>query len=679
MSVIGQIQHFVRQRKSIPIIILLLFWAGYTTLNLYQYYYVTQKIFDQENNSRLMRIEFHTDNSISYLVNEQVQPLMEVLDKGRLLKQFDFFLLKKNGEVLTFGNHSRQLASIDKNYTDYAELLDDGKALYKTIKVMDYTLTIGSHKALAPKFFAQIDSQKWILLADIFGVGFLVLLIALYSLRDIRKLSFAFETGQRAEFNQIHSLSREGQALLSGARGLHQSEENVKSAHDRVSKIVGPAILEELKLKKEPPYSISATLVRIDLNGYTQLFLEKNSDYITQVLNLYFKKAHDLIERYHGKIYQFVGDEIVFLIKDHEDYSSQLMALSVIRSLFAEAKKIEQTLAKKEGHSFKLKASFRHGELRFIHLDEGYAFSGLPLIESVRMLGAVKEKNENTVIFMSEDLEKVQGYCTPQEEISMVFKGFSSETKLCQVQKILTVSEAILDKDFNEKNFYYRGDEELIVIFDEITRRINLKQEESLAPLFRHMRTFQIKETSEELRAKLTEFLKIAIGQIKNHHLLATMITVVPQFLTKDKFDTEMKSVLLSALNLDDARVRANTIEVLGKYLSNEDIFKAYLDSPSNRILANALLIEGKKQMKRYIRNKIEEMLESQNELLKASALWVIGELAEHYHAKDYAAYLANPELQYLIKKTSSFTQNENKMVQSRARLTANKINSLQS
>jgi len=92
--------------------------------------------------------------------------------------------------------------------------------------------------------------------------------------------------------------------------------------------------------------------------------------------------------------------------------------------------------------------------------------------------------------------------------------------------------------------------------------------------------------------------------------------------------------------------------------------------------LANALYIEGKKKMKRYIRNRLEEMLASPDEHLVASSIWVIGELSQYYYMKDYATYLANPDLQFLIKKSNSFLNHENQMIRTRAKITNEKIQS---
>lgn len=677
---ISHLFSLVKQRKSVPVIILTLFWVGYSALNLYEYFYMTETVFEQENKSRLMRIEFHTENAISYLVNQQVEPLMEMLDKARQMKQFDFFLLKKGDQVITFGNQTRNLASIDQNYTDYGALLDDGKALFRTIKIEDYSLTIGSHKALAPRFFAQLDSRKWILLSDIVGVGLLVLLIALFSLKDIRKLSFALEQGDRAELRGISSFSREGQALLSTTVGLHESQENLKSENYVISKTIGPAILDELKQNNKAPYTFSATLVRVDLNGYTQLFLEKNVDYITKVLNIYFQKAHDIIERYHGKVYQYVGDEIVFLIKDNKLYNSQLMAMSAIRSLFQEAQNIENSLSKSEGHSFKLKASFSHGDLRFIKLDEGFAYSGLPLIESVRMLGAVKEKNENTLIFFSQDLEHVHEFCEPKEEISMVFKGFANEAKLIQVQKMHSISQILSSQNKIEDIIYFRSNIELAELFSHMEKLFQLQNGLALQNILKNLKGLMTKDISPELIESYKSLLKVSLQNSQKTESLnqsaASIIMLAVQIIQKEKFDDDLKTILMSAMSINENRIRANALEVLGHYFPDQDIYSEYLKLTPNRILANALYIEGKKKMKRYIRNRLEEMLASPDEHLVASSIWVIGELSQYYYTKDYASYLANPDLQFLIKKSNSFLTHENQMIRTRARITNEKIQS---
>jgi HEAT repeat protein len=98
--------------------------------------------------------------------------------------------------------------------------------------------------------------------------------------------------------------------------------------------------------------------------------------------------------------------------------------------------------------------------------------------------------------------------------------------------------------------------------------------------------------------------------------------------LLQDKGSRENKAIFSDLITDPDPRVRANTVEVIENLQDDKLLYLLYRlkTDPNNRVRANtlkALFKIGKKRVK----EEIFRMLESDDPLMQASALWVISEV----------------------------------------------------
>ncbi len=154
----------------------------------------------------------------------------------------------------------------------------------------------------------------------------------------------------------------------------------------------------------------------------------------------------------------------------------------------------------------------------------------------------------------------------------------------------------------------------------------------------RRLRAVQILSLAEDAREDVISHL-LPLLRDRDEKLRATIASTLGQLV--DKTET---TALLKMLRDMDERVRANTIEALGS-LGNRNlvgILMRFRHDPDNRIRANALkALHGLGC--RDIRSSLDEMVRSKSPAFRASAAWLIGEIAQN----EPALVQIFPEMQF--------------------------------
>ncbi|MES3038344.1 MAG: hypothetical protein V4736_10600 [Bdellovibrionota bacterium] len=665
------------KRKSIIILLLGAFWLGYTILTIGTYVYENGKFYQAEVDRRKGLIDFHLDNGIHYLMNQKINSLLPRLHMGRELREYDFFILKEKDKVHGFYNKDNYLEGINHNYQIIDQFQESDEFALKTAQIQDYKLTLGINKNKNAFLWDLFRDRKSVIAQDLFLVTLLLSIIAYLVLKDIIDISKALQTNTRFRGKTLRTRSSEAETLLQASLGFETSNSDLKAANLLLSGSLGPAIQHELRSGKTAPYLIPCTLVRIDLNGYTQLFLEKDSHSLLQMLNQYFKESRQIIERYGGLIYQYIGDEIIFIIKSTttSEISTQ-KALNTIRSIFDSAKKISSAEVPK---GLRLKASLVTGELHFIPLDEGHAFSGLPLIESVRMLGQVTEKTESRLIIYSESLPAVQELCHASQLRTTVFKGFNRESEVIEVEDFISISEAFKKFPLKSISDYYRNDDDLVFIIEELRKYIQSENLDQFMELASPFMNFSVTDASLPLRSAFKNMLKDCLqqkmAQQSESRFLAMVISLSEHLLGSGQKDSELEAYLDECGVAQDPRVAANTI--MAKFHLDLDINKEIQKhSPqSNRLSANILLYQGKTGLTPTVAKKIKTFLSSSEPKYIASGLFLVASLYDHYRQLDLVYLKSNPHFKNLAEMVPQFLQHPDPMVRDRAAISQKIIN----
>lgn len=638
--------------KSIVVLIVAVFWLGYVISSATQFYLNVKDLTDKEVLRRQSQMQFVQDSFTPLVITENISLLKERLESARSLYLVDFYILQKDSEVVAWYNNFDNLDGINVDYQVFNQVLQNDDIAFRTVKLMDYKYTVGVFQNKKDIMLQTAWSMKGLIIQDILVVTVIVGLVVYLFLKDIINLTQILANRDRSKLASLKSLSKEGQTLLRATQSYENTKKYLEHENRYYSDSLTPAILHEMKSGRKAPYAFESTMIRVDLNGYTQIFLDKNDEYVTDIMNMYFIKARELIERYSGLIYQYVGDEIVFHIKEGPQ-NSQAMALACLRSVFEAAQQIEDTLPSGADHCFKVKGSFVLGKIRFVNQDSGFALSGLPLIESARLLSQVDDKASSSVTFYADASSSLKELCTVFETKETLLKGFSKPSTLYRAKEFTSV-ETALQKDLSLLK-YFRSDEDLMAIYAFLSQEISSGNDQSFFSAFNILKTYKVRMSSDLQADAFTQFLRnILIAnrtQKTNDKVLSAAISLASNFVPPYLAKESLLELFGECLEHADHRVQANTIIVLGDLAEDIAFLRRFVYSKNNRVSADALLVSGKRNIDKELAEKLQEYLESKNPLFQASGRFVVRSLGEHYKSADPVFYETNPFLKDLVTK----------------------------
>ena len=409
-----------------------------------------------------------------------------------------------------------------------------------------------------------------------------------------------------------------------------------------------------LRLVKDPvevpAQNFDAIVVRIELNGHTQVFLEKKSELVCPLLNEYFSRAHDIIQRYGGISHQQIGDEIIFYFKD-ESPGTAALALSCVRSLVELAQKIEQSLAKTEEPYFKVKACLAPGVLHLLSLASGTALTGLPFIETANLLSHFDDKSKNLVCFYSKSHHGFSFLCDVENFRDSVLRNFREPATVARVTQFRDQKSFLTRKSF-QSAAYFRADQDIQQMVEYFSENLSFETEENFFLAFRFVRNLQFKTATPELVDAVTHLLQSALQRNKENWVsdrgLASAISIVKHIVPQSMVTEELIEIISQGLEHSDPRICANAIAALGELQENSVYLKSYIHSNNNRVSSEALLAAGKENLTAELVGKIETQFHSKNPLHQASAAYVSQSLIAHYRSLDEEFYQNSPELQSL-------------------------------
>lgn len=639
-------------RRSVIISIVAVFWLGYVITSSIQFYINVKKVTEDEILRRQQQMQFVQESFIPVVLSDNKTLFKDRMEGARKIHLVDFYILQQGTEVVAWHNNFDNLAGINVDYQVFNQVLQNDELAFRTVKLMDYRFTVGVFQKKKEIMWQTAVSMKGLIIQDIVLVTILAGIIVYLFLKDIISLTKILSTRDRSKLASVKSLSKEGQTLLKATQSYENTKQYLEHENRYYSDSLTPAILHEMKSGQKAPYAFQSTMIRVDLNGYTQIFLEKKDEYVTDIMNAYFIQARELIERYNGLIYQYVGDEIVFHIKEGPQ-NSQAMALACLRSVFKAAQDIEDSLPTEADHCFKVKGSFVLGKIRFVNQDSGFALSGLPLIESARLLSQVDDKTSSSATFYAEASDSLKELCTIADTKETLLKGFSKPSTLYRAKEFTSVEEA-LSKDITLLT-YFRSDEELCYAYKFIVKGLESGNDSAFFTAFNILKTFKLKMSTEVQADGFTQFLSAVIElnqkQKANDKVLSAVISLASNFVPSYLVKEGLLEQLGICLEHSDHRVQANAIIVLGDLAKDIAFLRRFVYSKNNRVSADALLVSGKRDLDKELTEKLKEYLDSKNPLFQASGRFVVKSLGEHYKNADPIFYETNPMLKDLLRK----------------------------
>lgn len=492
------------------------------------------------------------------------------------------------------------------------------------------------------------------------AASLLAIAIFIFVSRDLRNVAMSLRRQGAHKSGKTKTFSAEAEALQNGLLGYEEVVDRLKEDRRVLSAQVLPSLRTELQSGKTPPYEFDCTMVRTDINNFSQIFRSYPTDEFLETINRFFVDCSHIISRYHGLIHEFVGDEIIFYLKDDDHVNSFTAALACIDEINAAADRQHQASVQRGAYPFRVKSSLAHGKIRFGPLLDGFSLAGAPLIETTRVLSAVQEKNENTVHFDAVYMRYIHEGIEWVNAFSVVLKGLEGERQIMRytghqpLSKLLEkpALRALSLADYRDPNSIIEiiqvasksHDVALIRDVNSSVKRIQMSEEN--APLAIEM--FEAIQKLVESR-KALESDEVTKAQ---EALLATLISSLGRLRLSYDATRRLRgwTILKSLLSHSDHRVVANVLETFARWrwafsqqisssefadLVDSERLRRLVDSDSSRVAANANTVLGMIEISKDVVKNLEQGLKSSRPNVVASMRYSIQEIAAYYRDVD--------------------------------------------
>lgn len=521
----------------------------------------------------------------------------------------------------------------------------------------------------------------------------IVTLIALAALafwlhtRDLMRLkNEILKTGRLSpESANQNALSLESEAILATLRGYSEAEGVAANKNALLQSQILPALQREIFSGKTPPYTFDCTLVRTDINGFSQIFNSPYRERFAEHINQFFIGLTEIASRYDGLIYEFVGDEAIYYFKDTPlknatgAKDSLERAVDAIRDIHILAEEINK-LTSFEGHKFTVKSALAHGTLRFAKLVDGCSLSGGILIETVRILSNVTDKSESHLYFADRHLQDLPTDLQHEEIGSFHLKGYSDSVRLMKMTSLTPLSQHLAAGPVDGFRYIlrYRNDHSLeAVIGTAATTGSGWTGDQHLA-LAENLRQIQVYRARHSLEPSLSAWLKMAREKTATQpffvKVVSALIMLYPRLVPKTDLSDKVILELEGLLDIHDGRTVANTIDVLTTY-GVTPTARPIADlqiSENNRVAANALINAGiqRGHDSQYATTvkELEKMIFHEKEDGRvASGLYALGEIGRILRSQDPVYFSTRIELHGMTERLEKFLKHSNASVATQA------------
>lgn len=680
----------MKNRRPLKLVITIALLVGIAFVN----YFLQMKVWDEGFSDFQLKRErllaSYVRLAVGLAKENAIGDMQKVLKDAREARHIDYYILQSSNGPIFWGTADGKPDSLDVQYTVINQpVITKALSLITVDLGNENYLTVGIKKD-KEAYLDDLRKSEFSSLAEETLIFVIVpLIIFSYYLKDILNLLGLLKEKDHRSFRRVRTRTLEGELLAQGLSGFDRTVDRLNEHNQVLGNQVLSSLKREIMSGRTPPYNFDCTLVRTDINNFSTIFHNNDQTKFMDVINDFFSEVTHVVSRYQGLVHEFVGDEVIFYFKDEDHENSFMIALSALKDINELAGKFCQFTLTKYGYPFTVKSSCSHGTIRFGRLVDGFSLAGSVLVETVRVLSHIFEKEGNVVCFEQNYLPFVVGDCEIQEYSRVHLKGFVGNKVLFQYLKHSPLN-VLLEKQ-DEESFaklgFYRSDEDLTVIVTYLARHWSDLSFELMMVVLGQWSDLKLLRTDGKPAQALMAWLNRLIVEGQNDSsvlpleaskiskLLASLTVLIGSFVPKDKFDDEIETCLMKMMNLNDKRVVANAIEVLSQYKveGHSSLLHQLSDSTNSRIKAAALIREGMSGINQNVLKTLKEMLRSKDVSSVASGLYALGEIAQYHKTKDLVYYSTQLEFMKLIMNLPNYLSFESEMIRRQAFIAARK------
>lgn len=672
-------------KRSIILLIAISFFLGFVGIRIWDYVGLTLKNYEALNKKQEDTLKIYASMTVNYLEHGLIEDLEQRLAEARYRKKLHFYIVKKRDKVMFFGNANNDLESINKRYMRFNKILHYPNEVYTTLKVGEFTVTLGFNKIKNKMIMEQIYKDMFYIARDMVLVFILLIILLLYYFKDFLKIVYSIRGRKIRDFSKLKGSSYEVDLFLKGLKGYEKNIENLEAKNELLGNQVLPALQSEILSGEKPPYDFSCAMVMTDINNYSHIYDNFPKEQFIAIIKEFFFEAAHVVSKHGGLIYKFVGDEAIFYFKDKDHENSSAATLSCVIEMNELAQKITEKYQREISYALNIKSSIAHGMVRIDSMIDTYEIFGTNIIECARILSTISIKDKNTIYFGDIVGEKIEKFCKIKKENLAILKGISGERQLYSYssrKSVLGKLSALTTESLNELK-YYRGDKEICEILDFLRNSVSILDEKLFLELTNVFKVYFVTKSSTEVVDSfymLLEVLNKNYEKSKSENILYYISSIIKtsiHLIDKNSFNTKLASLMQRYLEFSNKRIVANALDVFVHFDSSSSLisFDELIKHQNNRILANALIKDGRKDLNKKVINEIKNMTNSKNPFFVAAGIYAVGEIGKHYKETNLVYYNTNLKFLKLVESLQYFFEHENEMVRRQALFAAKKIN----
>jgi hypothetical protein len=335
------------------------------------------------------------------------------------------------------------------------------------------------------------------------------------------------------------------------------------------------------------------------------------------------------------------------------------------------------------GQPFTVKSAVAYGTLHFGPLVHQMNTSGAMFIETVRMLGEIKEKDRSVTLLSAPAAERGGRYFEVVFEKRAQLRGFKDDAELHRLRGFARL-DSILERvgvsgeaetgAETEALSLFRADDDLVTVLAFLRSEHERLGRERTLRILETLKNERIRPASDAVIDALGDLLEVwqaaaANGSPEALFSLSSLTMLVASWLFTERQAERLAPKLAANLGIDDRRVVSNTIDAFTVLMPSrsDSAIERLLKESDNRVRANALVKQGLVKVDRAVLKGISRLLGHENPTYVASGVYALTEIVRNYRAIDPVFLAAHSELQVLIARAGELSSSENEMVRRQA------------
>ncbi|MEK7355507.1 MAG: hypothetical protein AAB250_03615, partial [Bdellovibrionota bacterium] len=339
------------------------------------------------------------------------------------------------------------------------------------------------------------------------------------------------------------------------------------------------------------------------------------------------------------------------------------------------AEALDRQVHSENGYHFRIKCSAAHGKLRFGRQVTGHSLAGAILIDTVRILAQIEEKDRNTIFFDDSVVSRTISLVRSSVAKEVVLKGSSRPRILHQYLGFESLSNVLAARERFKAVGFFRDDDDLVSVMTYLSSP-HLDRVDFLAVVgeLRELRIHRSNPTLAKAYQRLLESLFGPLDEDRARKLSATL-ALAKNLLTPDVFESTLRPLVEACLDVPERRVIANAIEAFSFFesISEDEVLAELMRSKDNRIAANAIVREGMRELSKDVVKTASGMLRANEPLHIASGLYAIGELAAYHRVKNPIYLETHASFSRLVSEIVVHIDHPDPMVRRQAEIAARK------